>query len=71
MKPHIEVVFQGRLKGGVSKRRSKGASREFQGSFKKVSKMFKESVKCVSTKTVSRVFQQCLNEVLFCDFDVS
>ena len=36
--------------------------------------MFKESVKCVARKfpkKVSRVFQECFKEVLFCNFVLS
>ena len=38
---------------------------------KEVSRVFKESVKCVSRKfqvKFSRVFQECFNEVLLCNF---
>ena len=55
--------FQGRLKG---------VSRHFHSRYKEVSRVFKESVKCVlrnfKKKKVSRVFQECFNEVLFCNF---
>ena len=57
------------------KRRSKGGSREvhgnlkdvlrkFQGCLQKVLSVFQENFK----KKLSRVFQECFNEVLFCNF---
>ena len=38
---------------------------------KEVSKVFKESVKCVSRKFQKTVFQLCFNEVLFFNFVVA
>ena len=64
------------LKGDLraSKRRSKSFSgefkkflRKFQGCFKKLSSVLQENFK---TK-VSRVFHECFNDVLFCDFVVA
>ena len=56
---------------GCFKGLEKGVSRKFQGSFKDILRVSKESIKCVSRtfqKTVSGVFLECFNEVLFCDF---
>ena len=40
--------------------------RKLQGCLKKVSSVFQDN-----SKKVSLVFQECLNEVLFCDFVVA
>ena len=42
----------------------KEVKKEFKGSFKDVSSMFQENLK----KKVSRVCQECVNEVLLCNF---
>ena len=58
----VQRVFQGSFKG---------VSRQFQRHFKAVPRVFKESVNCVSRqfqRKSFKVFQECFNEVLFCNF---
>ena len=59
----------------MSKRSAKGVSREFRGSFKDALRKFQGYLKNLSSvclrkiqQKISRVFQECFNEVLFCNF---
>ena len=69
--------IQGRFKGGSQgyikekfKGFFKGVSWQFQIRFKEVSRVFKESVKCVPRKFQIK-FQECFNGVFFCNFVVA
>ena len=83
----VQRQFQGSFKGVSKKVKGvqetfKGDSRKLQGYPKKVQWVFHGSFKAVlkkcqvcskkiSNNKVPRVFQECFNEVLFCDFIVA